>query len=48
MWLNTCGTPCSEGERIPWAPMGVSVGGCQKEPILGFGLWLDDLGAGFL
>lgn len=38
MWANTCGAPCSEGERIPWAPLGVSVGGCQKAPILGSGL----------
>lgn len=32
MWVNTCGAPC-----MPWAPVGVSVGGCQKEPTLGSG-----------
>lgn len=36
-------TSCREGDCTPWDLWGVSVRGCQKEPLTGFGFHVGDL-----
>jgi hypothetical protein len=36
--------PCSERGHLPWGTVGISIGGCQRESMMGFRLWLGDLG----